>query len=86
MRVLNIVPAMLIPSLSHRIMVNLHGTAILRSSSSRRYNRLGVPQAALNSIKDLVPPPNPSTLLTEEQLQAKAGMVSSVLNVVEDVA
>jgi hypothetical protein len=28
------------------------------------------------SVKDLEPPPNPSTLLTEKQLQEKADMVS----------
>ena len=75
MRLLQTVPAMLLPSLQHRTMVHLHGANFVFSTTSSRASR-GANHASLTNVQGLEPPPNPTDLLTEDQLEEKVDMVS----------
>jgi hypothetical protein len=74
MRHMHTVSAILVPSLLHRTMVHLHGVAVL--SSFHRTRSSSVAQAATRIKAIVEKPPNPATLLTQDELLDKVGTVS----------
>jgi len=83
MRVLSrtVPAAMLVNNIQQRTMVNLYGPAFLTTPPSRRKTARSQQVVMMNSsslrIEETVqtPPPDPSTLLSETELQEQANMV-----------